>query len=359
MQFVRGTLIAASCVFVFLGSAQAGGSDPTSGVLPSYDDAYANWKNAGLLSVGGIPHRTTVCATVNPKGGGADDLTNIQNAINNCPAGEVVQLGAGTFTISMSEYINLSRSITLRGSGRCTNSSSPYCPTVINVYNGLLAWTGGRCGTSTSQEVACVSNPAVQVEPAAMVNYFDYGWSKCGHMSVANTSCGAVALAADAAQGQTTIQVSSTSSFSAGMWVLVDEASGAVWQHDPVGPNLYGEVWAASDWLSASGSPATGRVQWALYGNGSGDFHSGQYPYTAGSAGCWQSFCDRPTAEIHLVKSIGPGPCPGSNCTLTFDDPLTIAFREQEPQRLRLLPGAPERRPDVAPAICRRRKPDH
>ena len=217
-------------------------------MLPSYDDAYANWKNAGLLSVGGIPHRTTVCATVNPKGGGADHLTNIQNAINNCPAGEVVQLGAGTFTISMSEYINLSRSITLRGSGTCTNSSSPYCPTVINVYNGLLAWTGGRCGTSTSQEVACVWNPAIQVEPAAMVNYFNFGWSKCDHQTVASTSCGAVALAADAAQGQTTIQVSSTSSFSAGMWVLVDEASGAAWQQTRSAPTS----------MARSGRPRTG-----------------------------------------------------------------------------------------------------
>ena len=72
---------------------------PTSGVLPSYDDAYANWKNAGLQSVGGIPNRTTVCATVNPLGGGQDDFTNIQNAINKCPAGEVVQLGAGAFTV--------------------------------------------------------------------------------------------------------------------------------------------------------------------------------------------------------------------------------------------------------------------
>ena len=139
-------------------------------MLPSYNDAYANWKNAGLLSVGGIPNRTTVCATVNPKGGGADDLADIQNAINICPAGEVVQLGAGTFTISMSEYINLDRGITLRGSGTCTNSSSPYCATVINVYNGLLAWTAGQCGTSTSSKVACASNPAIQVEPAAMVN---------------------------------------------------------------------------------------------------------------------------------------------------------------------------------------------
>ena len=310
------------------GTTGASGSDPTSGVLPSYDDAYANWKNAGLQSVGGIPNRTTVCATVNPKGGGADDLANIQSAINNCPAGEVVQLGAGTFTISMSEYINLDRGITLRGSGTCTNSSSPYCPTVINVHDGLLAWTGGQCGTSTSSEEACATNPAIQVEPAAMVNLFDYGWSSCGHQTVASTSCGAVALAADAAQGQTTIQVSKTSSFSVGMWVLIDEASGAGWRNDPVGPNLYGQVWASSDWLSNSGSPATGRVQWAKYANGSGDFASGQYPYTAGSAGCWQSFCDRATAEIHLVKSIGSGPCPGTNCTLTFDDPLTIAFRE-------------------------------
>ena len=30
------------------GPALSAGSDPTSGVLPSYDDAYANWKNAGL-----------------------------------------------------------------------------------------------------------------------------------------------------------------------------------------------------------------------------------------------------------------------------------------------------------------------
>src|SRR6185437_13346171 len=85
------------------GSTGGSGSDPTTGVLPSYDDAYANWKNAGLQSVGGIPNRTTVCATVNPLGGGQDDFANIQNAINKCPAGEVVQLGAGAFTVRMAD----------------------------------------------------------------------------------------------------------------------------------------------------------------------------------------------------------------------------------------------------------------
>ncbi len=147
------------------GSSSSSGSDPTSGVLPSYNDAYANWKNAGLLSVGGIPNRTTVCATVNPSGvtppASNDDANNISNAIASCPSGEVVMLAAGTFKISMSEYITVGNSVTLRGSGTCNNSGSPYCQTVIEVYDGTLAWTGGNCGTSTSAEEACVSNPAI------------------------------------------------------------------------------------------------------------------------------------------------------------------------------------------------------
>ena len=43
---------------------------------------------------GGIPARTTVCATVVAGG-------NIQAAINACPAGQVVQLGAGTWNLSL------------------------------------------------------------------------------------------------------------------------------------------------------------------------------------------------------------------------------------------------------------------
>ena len=98
-------------------SSSGGAAD--GGVLPPYDDATANWANAGLLSVGGIPTRTTVCATVNPLGGGQDDFTNIQNAINNCPAGQVVQLGAGAFTVHIADLpIQISTGITLRGNGR-------------------------------------------------------------------------------------------------------------------------------------------------------------------------------------------------------------------------------------------------
>ena len=78
------------------------------------------------------------------------------------------------------------------------------------------------------------------------------------------TGCGATPLAADAAQGQTTIQLASTSGFSVGQWVLIDEASGAGWVPDPLNAVTgFGSVWAAPDWLSPSGSPATGRVMWS------------------------------------------------------------------------------------------------
>jgi hypothetical protein len=325
-------LLAAICLLAALGSAQA--ADATSGVLPSYDDAYANWKNAGLISVGGIPNRTTVCATVNPLGGGQDDFTNIKNAIAKCPAGEVVQLGAGAFTVHIADLpIQISTGIVLRGTGNCSGASSPYCQTSITVSDGALAYTGGMCGTSTQSEVACPNGgwPMVYLSP---VFGYNWSWAQCGSVgALIGTGCGAAILAADAAQGQTKIQVSSTSIFSVGMWVLIDEASGAGWVPDPLNAwTGYGSVWAAPDWLSPSGSPATGRVMWPKIARGSAngfvwDFGE-SYPYQENSVGCWYSYCDRPTQELHRIASIGPGPCPGTNCTLTFDDPLTVAFRQ-------------------------------
>ena len=51
-------------------------------------------------------------------------------------------------------------------------------------------------------------------------------------------------------------------------------------------------------------------------------------PIRPAQSGCWHSYCDRPTSELHKIASIGAGPCPGTACTVTFDDPLTIAFRQ-------------------------------
>jgi hypothetical protein len=316
----------------------AGGGDPTVGVLPSYNDAYANWKNAGLALVGGIPDRTTICAMVNPLGNGQDDYTDIQTAINNCPAGEVVQLAAGAFSIQIADMpIHIGTGISLRGTGNCSGSSSPYCETSITVANGILAYTGGMCGTSTSGETQCPDGGQPMVLVSPVEPDYNYSWAQCGNVGggiQTGLDCGAIPLAADAAQGQTTIQVTSTAGFTVGSWVLIDEASGASWQPDPMNAETgYVNVWAAPDWLSSSGSPATGRVEWPKYqdvGNGSapGDFSAGVHPYQYASPGCWHSYCDRPTAELHKIASIGAGPCPGANCTVTFDDPLTVAFRE-------------------------------
>ena len=73
-----------------LGIASSFGAAAQAVILPSANDASANWKMAGMQSVGGIPNRTTVCATVNPLGSAQDDTTNIQNAIAACPLGQVV-----------------------------------------------------------------------------------------------------------------------------------------------------------------------------------------------------------------------------------------------------------------------------
>src|ERR1700758_4507331 len=87
-------------------------------MLPA--DRTTAW-NPGLTAVGGIPNRTTVCATVNASayGGGTSDASaGIQAAVNACPAGQVVTLSAGNFTVNNLVLIN--QGITLRGAGAGT-----------------------------------------------------------------------------------------------------------------------------------------------------------------------------------------------------------------------------------------------
>ena len=119
-----GTALAASAIFSAV-AVSGGGSDPTANVLPSYNDAYANWNNAGLAVIGGIPSVTTQCgSTVTPSGitppAKGDDASKIQAAIKACAAGQFVQLGAGTFQLDITENIWLNKGIVLRGTGCCT-----------------------------------------------------------------------------------------------------------------------------------------------------------------------------------------------------------------------------------------------
>ena len=255
---------------------------PSSGgsILPVDRDASANWRMAGLLSVGGIPNRTTVCATVSPLGGGRDDTANIQNAINACPLGQVVSLAAATFTIAEGNYVQLDRGVTLRGAGAGST---------------VLTRTGGATLNS--------DNPGAKPSPMILAGPQLY-----------NNNQTAVALTADAAQGATSIQVASTTGFSVGQIVLLDEASGAGWQPDRIwAGNGYPQIWASPDY----------RVVWQKHSPNYtyvDDFGPNEYPYQAGTAGCWFSNCDRPTNEIKQISAI-------SGNTITFNSPMTISYR--------------------------------
>ncbi|HUB16427.1 MAG TPA: hypothetical protein VMB34_31085 [Acetobacteraceae bacterium] len=261
----------ASCE-ALLGSGSGGGG---SGIVPSASNAAANWSSAGMLSVGGIPNRTTVCATVSALGGGQDDTTDIQNAVNACPVGDVVMLAAGTFTIAEGNYVLINKAITLRGAGPGS--------TVVQ------RTTGAKLGSD---------NPGSNPSPLILLGPEEY-----------NNNQTATALTADVAGGASSVQVASTAGFSVGQIVYLDEASGAAWQTDPEG---LGQIWAAPDF----------RVVWMKHNPAQGfdDFSSGEYPYQSGTAGCWFSNCDRPTSEIKRISAI-------SGNTITFDTPVTISYR--------------------------------
>lgn len=82
------------------------------GVLPA--ERVTSW-NPGLSAVGGIPRRTQLFRTLAPSGG--DDTAAIQSALDACPPDQVVQLEAGTFTIT-GHGLTLGRSnVVLRGRG--------------------------------------------------------------------------------------------------------------------------------------------------------------------------------------------------------------------------------------------------
>jgi len=70
-----------------------------------------DWRNVGIA--GGIPNRTTLCATLNPGATAAQ----INSAIASCPSGQVVKLNAGTYNLSDGIVFNGVSNVTLRGAG--------------------------------------------------------------------------------------------------------------------------------------------------------------------------------------------------------------------------------------------------
>ncbi len=142
------------------------------------------------LSLGGdrLPVRTTICATPSPG-------DNLSTAIANCPEGQVVQLQAGTYTVSST--IVLTKGVVLRGAG--SQGAAGGGTTIVRTGGGSVISIG------TSLDGAC------------------YSW---GSYSEAASS-----LTADAAKGSTVIQLGANASkFRAGDFALIDQVDDASMQ---------------------------------------------------------------------------------------------------------------------------------
>jgi hypothetical protein len=134
-----------------------GGPGPSDGGTPVISaDRVTTW-NPGILAdsplglalgADGLPQRTTLCATVNPGG-------NIQAAIDSCPANQVVQLSAGTFTISST--IQLKSNVVLRGTGSGTGGT-----TIVKTGGGTVLAIGTErdqiCYSGNGQGVALTAD---------------------------------------------------------------------------------------------------------------------------------------------------------------------------------------------------------
>ena len=270
-----------------------------------------------------FPIAHTVCATLTPLGNGQDDSVQINNAIGNCPNGQVVYLNAGTFTVN--NYVLINKSITVRGAGagvtilKKTNGARPRTSTIVSGTNGIL--TPVDPGTYTYD-----AQPIMIIGPSRWPSYDN----------------NSVNLSADGQQGSYTITVASGSSpaLAAGMYVLLDELSGASWQPVPTGfgcsDNLVPNPCPPSVW-------AGDRVVWNMHypqqkfqdDNGNSNAQ-GPYDTTPGvppAAMSWFSRQDRPTNEIKQIASV-------SGNTVTFTSPLSIAYRVAHAAQLTTFTGA-------------------
>ena len=244
--------------------------------LTSLDaDRRTQW-NPGVQ--GGIPARSTVCRTVDAAtyGNGTSDATDgIQAALDACPAGQVVQLSAGTFTINGGNFLLIHTGITLRGAGPGQTT--------------LQKTDGAKPG---QEQTGPNPSPIVIIGPS----------------QYSSSAGSATSLTADAAKGASSVTVASAAGFSAGQYVLLDELSGAGWQTDPAGR---GQIWASTDF----------RVVWQRHNPG----QDTDDPFP--DALSWFCRSDRPTNEIKQIASV-------SGNTVTFTTPIHISYRTSHTAQL-------------------------
>ncbi len=148
----------------------------TASLIPA--DSMTTW-DPGLA----IPTRSTSCATIAAStysDGAVEASAGIQAAIDACPVGQVVTLGAGTFLLN--DRIEIDKGITLRGAG---------------------------VGTTTLQKTDIAQETIILVGPSAFPGTDDTT---------------AVDLTADAVKGAYSVTVTDAAGFAVGQFVKLDEA---------------------------------------------------------------------------------------------------------------------------------------
>jgi hypothetical protein len=158
-------------------------------------DRATTW-NPGTMGVGG-PVRTFF-SKLSPRGGELDDTAKVQAAINNCAAGQIVQLEADTFTINGGNFLLIDKGITLRGAGPG--------PTTLAKINGAKSF-----------------QPAVSANPSPLIIV---GPSRYSTSPDASGVVGCTDLTADGAKGTYSATVASAAGFSPGQIVC--------WMRPPV-----------------------------------------------------------------------------------------------------------------------------
>ena len=244
-------------------------------ILPS--DRTTLW-NPGLNSAGGIPARTTIFKTLSPSGG--EDSAAIQAALDACPAGQVVKLSAGTFTVN--DYLLVHSPITLRGSGPSL--------TTLQKTNGAVA------GEDHHGEDA---QPIIVVGPDR--------WPKTDDTTSQN-------LTANGVKGSLSVTVANGSGFAAGQFVLLDadEYDAASWTSLP---NRNGAPTSVTIW-------ASDRAVFMRH-NPTEDFIDDPFPDSL----TWFSRSGRPISEVKQVLSV-------SGNVVTFTSPLHIDYPTSKTSQL-------------------------
>jgi hypothetical protein len=253
-----------------------------------------------MMSKGGIPNRTTICATLSPSGG--DDSAAIQAKLDSCPSGQVVMLNPGVFTVN--NYLLVHSSITLRGSGAGT--------TILKKTNGAKARTSTVVpGTITTggplnnQIFMPVDQSGIDVQPIIIVG--QTRWPKPDNTTSQN-------LTADGVQGAMSVTIANASGFTAGQWVLLDEISNWSYQTVPPGYNPSGiQVKAGDHVVFQMHNPGQ---SWDDPPDAFGWFSRG-YPSNSSSPSDTDG---RMTSEIKEIASVVGN-------VVTFTSPLTIDYR--------------------------------